>query len=171
MLLRLTGVTKSFGGVPALRGVGFDLRYVPEDRRRHGVIPDLPLAANATLAVLRRVSTATLLDAAVGTLSGGNQQKVAVARRLATGPRVIILDEPTRGVDAGAESEIYRLIAGLADPGMAVLLISSELPEVLGLSHRVLVMRAGTIVGELPRGAATVEAVMGLTFGHAVAAA
>ena len=169
------------------------LAYVPEDRRRHGVILDLPVSDNTTLAVLRTISTGTLLDfgrerelatryvdqlgtkaasvdAPVGTLSGGNQQKVAVARWLATSPRVIILDEPTQGVDVGAKAEIYRLIADLAEQGLGVLLISSELPEVLGMSHRVLVMRGGAIVGELPREAATAEAVMGLAFGHAAAA-
>ena len=165
------------------------LAYVPEDRRRHGVILDLPVSANTTLAVLRSISTAGLIDfaeerqlaagyveqlgtktasvdSAVGTLSGGNQQKVAVARWLATSRGVIILDEPTQGVDVGAKAEIYRLIAGLAERGMGVLLISSELPEVLGMSHRVLVMRGGTVVGELAGDAATAEAVMGLAFGH-----
>ena len=168
------------------------LAYVPEDRRRHGVILDLPVAANTTLAVLNQIATAGLIDfgqerrmaadyvrqlgtktpsvdATVGTLSGGNQQKVAVSRWLATGPRVVILDEPTQGVDVGAKAEIYKLIVDLADRGLAVLLISSELPEVLGLSHRVLVLRGGTVVGELPRERATAEAVMGLAFGHVAA--
>ena len=174
--------------------VAAGLAYVPEDRRRHGVILDLPVSANTTLAVLRSIATAGLLDfaaerrmaadyvdslgvktpsidAAVGTLSGGNQQKVAVARWLATRPRVIILDEPTQGVDVGAKAEIYKLIAALADQGLAVLMISSELPEVIGMSHRVLVMRGGTIVGELTGDAVTSEGVMGLAFGHAVVAA
>ena len=88
---------------------------------------------------------------AISTLSGGNQQKVALARWLETKPNVLIIDEPTRGVDVGARSEIYRIIANLAREGLACIVISSELPEVIGISHRVIVMRKGTIVGEIPR--------------------
>ena len=85
----------------------------------------------------------------VGALSGGNQQKVLLARLLEAKPKVIILDEPTRGVDVGAKSEIYRLIDGLAQQGIAIVMISSELPEIIGVSDRVLVMREGVIAGEI----------------------
>ncbi|MDB5296880.1 MAG: ABC-type sugar transport system, ATPase component [Phycisphaerales bacterium] len=166
------------------------IAYVPEDRRRHGVVLEMPVAANATLAVLPAVSTGGLigrarerklaggfvrrlgvktpsLDAPVGHLSGGNQQKVALARWLATDPAVLILDEPTQGVDVGAKAEIHALIGDLAARGLAVILISSELPEVLGMSDRVAVMRAGGVVGVLDRAEATQERVLELALGHA----
>jgi rhamnose transport system ATP-binding protein len=173
------------------RAIELGIAYVPEDRRRHGVILDLSISANATLASLRKISTRGLLDfgreravageyvrrlgiktpsvdQAVGTLSGGNQQKVALARWLATDPAVLILDEPTQGVDVGAKAEIHRLMGELASRGIAILMISSELPEVLGMSDRVAVMHCGTIVGELDRAAATQEAVMELALGHGI---
>jgi rhamnose transport system ATP-binding protein len=166
------------------------IAYAPEDRRRHGVIPELPVAANVSRAVLRRASRSGLLDfarerhlaeeyvralgvkaetvaAAVGTLSGGNQQKVALARWLAADPAVIILDEPTQGVDVGAKAEIHRLMGDLAARGMAVVMISSELPEVLGMSDRVAVMHGGTVVGTLGRAEATQEKVLELALGGA----
>ena len=138
------------------RAVELGMAYcVPEDRRRYGVILEMPVAANVTLAVLREIANAGMLnfrrerqiaadyvqkfeiktpslDTPVGELSGGNQQKVALARWLATNPSIIILDEPTQGVDVGAKAEIHRLMGELAQRGMAILLISSELPEVLG---------------------------------------
>lgn len=155
--------------------VALGLAYVPEDRRRHGVISELPVSANISLAAharlfpggwIRRGAERDLAiekiqglgikvegpDALVGALSGGNQQKVALARWLATQPKVLILDEPTQGVDVGAKGEIHRLIGELAESGLAVLLISSDLPEVLALSDRLLVMREGTVVAELPGG-------------------
>ena len=89
------------------------------------------------------------IDQQVGKLSGGNQQKVVLARWLAAKPKVLILDEPTRGIDVGAKSEIYRLIDALANEGLAIMLISSELPEVLGMSDRIYVMQGGRITGEL----------------------
>jgi rhamnose transport system ATP-binding protein len=173
------------------RAVELGIAYVPEDRRQHGVILDMPVADNATLAVLRKVSTAGFLRPAAerdlaasfvrrlgiktpsvqtpaGNLSGGNQQKVALARWLAAGPRALILDEPTQGVDVGAKAEIHRLMGELAGQGMAILMISSELPEVLGMSDRIAVMHAGTIVGVLDRQAATQEVVLELALGHAV---
>ena len=103
---------------------------------------------------------------AAGNLSGGNQQKVALARWLATRPKVMILDEPTQGVDVGSKSEIHELIVSLAEQGMAVILISSELPEVLGMSDRIAVFHSGTIAGFLSREAATQESIMELAFGH-----
>jgi rhamnose transport system ATP-binding protein len=162
---------------------------VPEDRRRHGVILEMPVAANATLAILRKISRGGWIDFArerkvaaqfverfaiktpsvetpVGNLSGGNQQKVALARWLATEPRIIILDEPTQGVDVGAKAEIHRLMGELASRGLAVIMISSELPEVLGMSDRIAVMHAGQIVGMLDRAEATQERVLELALGH-----
>jgi rhamnose transport system ATP-binding protein len=171
------------------RAVELGIAYVPEDRRRHGVILDLPVAANATLAILRKLAAGGLLDfrreraiasdfvrrlgvktasldAPVGDLSGGNQQKVALARWLATDPAVLILDEPTQGIDVGAKAEIHRLMSELAGRGIAIIMISSELPEVLGMSDRIAVIHGGTIVGTLDRSAATQEAIMELAVGH-----
>ncbi len=156
--------------------VALGLAYVPEDRRRHGVILDLPIAHNMTMAVHQRLFPGGWLrfgaerrlaldfirdlavktsgpDAPGGSLSGGNQQKVSLARWLATRPKVLILDEPTQGVDVGAKGEIHRIIRRLAKDGLAVLLISSDLPEVLGMSDRIVVMRGGTIAAHLPGGA------------------
>jgi rhamnose transport system ATP-binding protein len=169
------------------------LAYLPEDRRRHGVVLDLPVASNLTLAALDTVSRAGWLDAeaeratatrlvdalAVKTasldtpvrlLSGGNQQKVALGRWLVRVPDVLVLDEPTQGVDVGAKAEIHRLIGDLAARGLGVVLISSDLPEVLGMSDRVLVMRQGQIVARFDRAAADAESVMAAAFGRAPAA-
>ncbi len=110
---------------------------------------------------LLRVRTPSV-EREVRTLSGGNQQKVVLARWLARRPAVLILDEPTRGIDVGAKAEIYRIIADLAEAGVALLVISSELPEVLGLADRVLVMQGGRITGALDRAEATEEAVLAL---------
>jgi len=165
------------------------LAYLPEDRRRHGVILDMPVSSNTTLASLRGISsfgwlrfgrerelTADLvrrlgvktasIDNPVGYLSGGNQQKVALARWLLTNPSVLILDEPTQGVDVGAKAEIHRLMGELAGRGLAILLISSELPEILGMSDRVAVLHQGTLTGTLPRTEATQERIMELALGH-----
>jgi rhamnose transport system ATP-binding protein len=169
--------------------VSLGIAYVPEDRRRYGLILEMPVAANTTLAVLRRVATfgwlrrgrerdvarafverfsikTPSLAAPVGTLSGGNQQKVALARWLATEPAVLILDEPTQGVDVGAKAEIHRLMGELAGRGLAIVMISSELPEILGMSDRIGVMSGGRIVGELPRAGATQQRVLELALGH-----
>ena len=99
-------------------------------------------------------------------MSGGNQQKVALARWLATAPKVLILDEPTQGVDVGSKSEIHGLMQELAGRGLAVLMISSELPEILGMSDRIAVMRRGTIAGVLSREEATQERVLAMALGH-----
>jgi len=159
--------------------------YVPEDRRQHGVVLEMSIASNATLASLDAVSSRGLIDRAaerlsaegyverlrikapsvateVGALSGGNQQKVALARWLAIGPDILILDEPTQGVDVGAKAEIHALIQGMAERGLAIIMISSELPEVLGMSDRVAVMRAGTVSGVLPRTEATQDKIIAL---------
>ncbi len=106
-----------------------------------------------------RVRTPSI-DHEVRKLSGGNQQKVVLARWLARRPKVLILDEPTRGIDVGAKAEIYRIIADLAAEGVAVLVISSELPELLGLADRIVVMQGGRITGELDRGEATEESIL-----------
>jgi L-arabinose transport system ATP-binding protein len=108
-----------------------------------------------------RVRTPSL-DQEVGKLSGGNQQKVVLARWLAARPKILILDEPTRGIDVGAKAEIYRLIDDLANEGLGIMFISSELPEILGLSDRIYVMQNGRITGELSGAGATEEAVLGL---------
>jgi len=100
------------------------------------------------------------LDTMAGTLSGGNQQKVVLAKWLATNPRVLIIDEPTRGIDVGTKAEVHRLLSELAGEGLAILMISSELPEVLGMADRVLVMREGRITAEIMRADATSESVM-----------
>jgi rhamnose transport system ATP-binding protein len=174
--------------------VRLGIAYVPEDRRRYGVILEMPVAANTTLAILRqiaqfglidfgrerqiardfvtRLSTKTpSIDTPVSQLSGGNQQKVALARWLATGPKVIILDEPTQGVDVGAKSEIHRLMSELAGRGLAILMISSELPEILGMSDRIAVMLHGSIVDVRDRAQATQENILHLALGHTEAAA
>ncbi len=166
------------------RGIG----YVPEDRRRHGVILEMAIAQNMTMAIHRRIFPGTWLrfgaerelalnyirdfrirafgpEAPGNSLSGGNQQKVALARWLATKPKILILDEPTQGVDVGAKSEIHKIIRSLAKGGMAVLMISSDLPEILGLSDRIAVMRGGSIAAMLP-GKNEAHAVMAAALGQ-----
>ena len=148
------------------------IAYVPEDRRRHGVVLEMPIAHNMTMAIHQRLFPGTWLrngsertvalefiqslalktsgpEAPGGSLSGGNQQKVALARWLATKPKLLILDEPTQGVDVGAKSEIHKIIRQLAKEGLAVLIISSDLPEVIGMSDRIAIMRGGTIIATL----------------------
>jgi ABC-type sugar transport system ATPase subunit len=156
--------------------------YVPEERRSQGLILPFSIKNNITLSILDRISrfgfvprserqtadrfaeSLTIRGAAVtepvSRLSGGNQQKVVLAKSLAREPSIMLLDEPTRGVDVGAKSEIYRLIDDLAKEGKAILLISSELEEVLSMSDRILVMREGSLTGEFKREEATQEKVM-----------
>ena len=112
-----------------------------------------------------RIKTASIYTE-TGSLSGGNQQKVAVARWLAIDPEVLILDEPTQGVDIGSKSEIHQIMVDLAEQGMAIVMISSELPEILGMSDRIAVMHSGTIVGILSRAEATQEKILALALGH-----
>lgn len=165
------------------------IAYLPEDRRKHGVILDLPIASNVTLASLKILSGKFGLDFkkekelaaeytrrlgvktpsihdSVSTLSGGNQQKVALSRWLITKPEVLILDEPTQGIDVGAKSEIHTLITELAEQGVAILMISSELPEVLGMADRIAVMHGGTIVEILDRKDATQQKILSLALGQ-----
>jgi rhamnose transport system ATP-binding protein len=176
-------------GTPA-DAIRLGIGYVPEDRQRHGVIADMSVAANTTLNNLPAVSRRGLIDAgaeqraaakyveqlriktssvdaAVGGLSGGNQQKVALARWLAIEPAVLILDEPTQGIDIGAKAEIHDIMERLAGRGVAILMISSDLPELLAMADRVAVMRRGAIAGILPRDEATSQTVMALALGHA----
>jgi len=171
-------------------GIGF----VTEDRKRYGLILDQTILRNMTLAGLRRLSgrfitnedaeaaagertasdlriKATSVFTIAGTLSGGNQQKVVLAKWLLTNPRVLFLDEPTRGIDVGAKQEIYAQINRLAESGLAIVLVSSELPEVLGLSDRVIVLHEGRVTGEFTRAEATPEAVMSCAAGRAQLAA
>jgi rhamnose transport system ATP-binding protein len=171
------------------RAIAAGIGYVPKDRRQHGVVPEMTVAENTALASLKTVSRAGLIQRAaertaaelyvqrlriktpatstpVETLSGGNQQKVALARWLMTDARILILDEPTQGVDIGAKADIHSQIADLAGRGVAVLLISSELPELLGLCHRVAVMREGTICGILPGATATAPELLALAVGQ-----
>jgi rhamnose transport system permease protein len=149
----------------------------------------MSVVENTTLAVLPRMAAGFFLDSereraltagfiarfaikarspdvAVATLSGGNQQKVALARWLATDPVVLILDEPTQGVDVGAKAEIHKLMGDLAEQGIAIVMISSELPEILGMSDRIAIMRGGTIVATVDRAGATPEVVLALALGH-----
>jgi rhamnose transport system ATP-binding protein len=197
----LFGLSRADGGSIAVGGkavriespqqaLALGLAYVPEDRRRHGVIMDLPVSMNTTLASLERVSRGGFLDftaerrvaeeyrerfrvkapsvdTPVRNLSGGNQQKVSLARWLMTEPRVLILDEPTQGIDIGAKHEIYMLIGELAARGIGIILISSELAEVLGMSDRIAVMHAGRLAGVLDRNHADAHMVMELALGHA----
>jgi len=171
------------------KAVALGIAYVPEDRRQHGVILDMTTAANTTLATLRDVSRYGFLEfhreratalrfvrqlgiktpslaTRVGNLSGGNQQKVALARWLAAKPTVLILDEPTQGIDVGAKAEIHRLMNELGGRGMAILMISSELPEILAMSDRIAVMHGGAIVGVLEGARATQEAILERALGH-----
>ena len=171
------------------RAIDLGIAYLPEDRRRHGVVLNMPIDANITLASLKKLSTGVSLDvrkersiatnyvrrfaiktpavyAPVTTLSGGNQQKVALSRWLETKPSVLILDEPTQGIDVGAKAEIHALMGELAKQGTAILMISSELPEILGMSDRVVVMRVGEIVGVLDRQEASQQQIMSLALGH-----
>ncbi len=150
------------------------LALVPEDRRQQGLALELSIARNASMTVLGRLVKHGLIstrsetqlaaqwgtrlrlkagdpNAPVGTLSGGNQQKVVLGKWLATDPKVLIIDEPTRGIDVGAKAEVYSALAELVTGGMAVLMISSELPEVLGMADRVLVMHEGRISADIAR--------------------
>ena len=156
---------------------------VPEDRKRHGIVPALGVGQNITLAVLRRFAKRGAIDGAaeldtihremkrlsvraahpmlpIANLSGGNQQKAVLTRVLLTEPKVLILDEPTRGVDVGAKYEIYKLIFALAKEGMSIVVVSSELPEVLGLSDRVLVMGEGELRGDFVNEGLTQETIL-----------
>lgn len=173
-----------------LKAIGAGFALVPEDRKQHGIVRDLSVGENITLSVLQRYAHLTRIDDGEETgavqgqiarlalktaspalpitaLSGGNQQKAVLARMLLTGPRVLILDEPTRGVDVGAKFEIYRLMLELASQGIAIVMVSSELAEVLGVSDRVLVMREGRLSGEFINDGLDQETVLAAALGQA----
>jgi rhamnose transport system ATP-binding protein len=197
----LFGLTPAESGAIVLAGqpirvdspeaaVAHGIAYVPEDRRRHGVILPMSITANSSLAVLSwlfpkrwmraaperalaadfmrdlRIKAASS-EAPGASLSGGNQQKVAVARWLATRPKVLILDEPTQGVDIGAKAEIHAIIRRLAADGLAIILISSELPEILGMSDRIGVMRGGMLMAIFTAAEATAPSLMAAALGQA----
>ena len=162
------------------QAIQLGLAYVPEDRQLHGLIPAMPLTPNISLPILHHFAQLGWLqdkserksayDAALQMevranniwqlareLSGGNQQKVVLAKWLSTNPRILILDEPTRGIDVGTKAAVHGLMSKLASEGMAILMISSELPEILGMSDRVIVMREGHVTGHFSRAEATQE--------------
>jgi rhamnose transport system ATP-binding protein len=166
-------------------GVGF----VPEDRRQQGLVMDLSIARNTSITRLRALARSGLIRSSaenslaeewaarlqlkyhrlgdnVGTLSGGNQQKVVLSKWLDTHPRVLILDEPTRGIDVGSKAEVHQIIDELAREGIAIILISSDLPEVLATSDRILVMREGRQMAILRRDEATPELVLAAAMGQ-----
>lgn len=186
---RVEGRLSVAGGVarPPFRepgeAIAAGLALVSEDRKRYGLLLEASLVDNLTLAMLRQLLRGPLLDheacrvrsqeqvqalrvrapglqALAGQLSGGNQQKVVLGKWLMARPRVLLLDEPTRGIDVGAKAEIYQLIAGLAAQGLGIVLVSSELPELLGMSHRVLVLSQGRQTADLHAAEATPERVM-----------
>ncbi|RZA33556.1 MAG: sugar ABC transporter ATP-binding protein, partial [Lysobacteraceae bacterium] len=162
------------------------LAYVPEDRQQHGAHLNQPIQHNITLPILSRFGFFTRnraesavarrfaeqlelkahhLQQHVAELSGGNQQKVVLGKWLATDPKVIILDEPTKGIDIGSKAAVHRFISELVKRGLSVILVSSELPEVLGLADRVVVMRQGRVVREFARQDATPETVVAAASG------
>jgi rhamnose transport system ATP-binding protein len=185
--VRVNGKALKAGSPRAAMAAGVAL--VPEDRRQQGLVMELSIERNVTLPRSRKLSKLGLLlggserrSAAVwteklktkygrladevGTLSGGNQQKVVLAKWLSMAPRVLIVDEPTRGIDVGTKAEVHRLMSGLAAEGVAVLMVSSDLPEVLGMADRVLVMREGRLVAGLDRADVTEESVMFAAMGQ-----
>jgi len=172
----------------AMRAAG--LAYVPEDRERQGLVATYSLRKNVTATVLGRLSRWGILrppremalarrsiadlsirtsgtEAPVASLSGGNRQKVVLAKWLAIAPRVLLLDEPTHGIDVGAKAQVHAIVADLAARGVAVLLISSDLPEIMAMSDRVLVMARGRIVAHFSRADATEVAIMSAASGPA----
>ena len=184
----LGGVPVTFASPSAAMHAG--IAYLPEDRHQEGLVQDFTIAQNVTLPILPRLFPRLLIHASaerkvahefteqlsvrmtgvdqlVGSLSGGNQQKVVLAKWLASEPRILILDEPTRGIDIGAKVEVHRIISELAASGLGIILISSDLPEVLAMSDRILVFHEGKITAEIPRKLATQEGVMFAATGSA----
>jgi ribose transport system ATP-binding protein len=179
VIFRVGGLSCGRGGAPCGAGPPRDaidrgIYLVPEDRKKSSLLLDVSIAENISLADLASYASAMILQprkelenaerqkarlnikaasvaTEVGTLSGGNQQKVVLAKWLSMKPRVIIFDEPTRGIDVGAKSEIYQLMRGLADNGVAILMISSDMEEVIGVSDRIAVMHEGRVSGYLDR--------------------
>jgi len=188
------GSLRLFGAPLAVKSpkdaIDAGIAYISEDRKADGLVAILSVKENMTLAALQAFSTPAgrLKHAAerravdefiegfaiktpgrnqaVGNLSGGNQQKVAIAKGLMTRPKVLILDEPTRGVDVGAKKEIYQLINTFKEEGMSIILVSSEMPEILGMSDRIIVMHEGRVTGEFPAEDATQEKLMACAVGN-----
>ena len=179
--VRLDGTAVGFASPSAAMDAG--IAYLPEDRHQEGLVLDFSIAQNVTLPILPRLFPRFLVSAAkergvareytdqfnvkmtgveqmVGALSGGNQQKVVLAKWLASKPQLLILDEPTRGIDIGAKVEVHRIISELAASGLGIILISSDLPEVLAMSDRIIVLHEGRITAEIARTDATEERVM-----------
>ena len=191
---KITGGAMTLGGRPLRvhspqEAIRAGIALAPEDRKTQGLVLDMPVRANITLQVLRRVASWVFMrygrekvlaerykqDMTIRTpsietmarsLSGGNQQKVVVAKCLAANPRVLILDEPTRGIDVAGKSEVHKLVSQLADMGVGILIISSELPEILGMSDRILVMHEGRLMGDVPAADATEESIIALASGQ-----
>jgi rhamnose transport system ATP-binding protein len=186
--IRLGGAPISFASPSAAMTAG--IAYLPEDRHQEGLVLDFSIAQNVTLPILPRLFPQLLIrpgterrvadqytgqfnvrmvgvDQEVGALSGGNQQKVVLAKWLASEPRILILDEPTRGIDIGAKVEVHRIISELAASGLGIILISSDLPEVLAMSDRILVLHEGRITDEIVRAEASQERVMFAATGNA----
>jgi rhamnose transport system ATP-binding protein len=189
--VRVNGAALRPGSAKAAMAAGMAL--VPEDRRQQGLVIDASILRNATSTRLRALARFGLLvggaerrwahewvsrlqtryaslDDPVARLSGGNQQKVVLAKWLSTQPKVLIVDEPTRGIDVATKAEVHRLMSDLAADGVAIVMVSSELPEVLGMADRVLVMREGQLVAEIPRERADEESVMFAATGQEAAA-
>ena len=189
--VRINGKRLKPGSPRAAMTAGMAL--VPEDRRQQGLVMELSIERNVTLPRARQLAHLGLLlggeerraaatwtrklqtklgslSDAVGMLSGGNQQKVVLAKWLSTGPRLLIVDEPTRGIDVGTKAEVHRLMSSLAADGIAIVMVSSELPEVLGMADRVVVLREGRVVATLSRAEATEESVMYAAMGQEAAA-
>jgi rhamnose transport system ATP-binding protein len=186
--IRLGGTSVDFESPSAAMHAG--IAYLPEDRHQEGLVLDFSIAQNVTLPILPRLFPRLLVravterkvahdfteqlnvrmtgvDQLVGALSGGNQQKVVLAKWLAARPRILILDDPTRGIDIGAKVEVHRIISELAASGLGIILISSDLPEVLAMSDRIIVFHEGRISAEIPRDQATQERVMFAATGSA----
>ncbi|VVS94134.1 ribose ABC transporter ATP-binding protein RbsA [Desulfoluna spongiiphila] len=188
------GTLRLFGAPLAVKSpkdaIDAGIAYISEDRKADGLVAMLSVKENMTLAALQTFCSTTgrlrhtaerravdgFIDKfaiktpgqsqAIGNLSGGNQQKVAIAKGLMTRPKVLILDEPTRGVDVGAKKEIYQLINTFKEEGMSIILVSSEMPEILGMSDRIIVMHEGRVTGEFPAEDATQEKLMACAVGN-----
>jgi rhamnose transport system ATP-binding protein len=177
-----------------LAAMSAGVAFVPEDRRQQGLVMEMAIDHNVALASLRQLRRRGLifrsserelasdwavklrlkfgrLKNPVATLSGGNQQKVVLSKWLARGPALLIVDEPTRGIDVATKAEVHRLLDELVAQGVAVLMISSELPEVLGMADRILVLREGRLVAEMTRDAADEDSVMRAATGQAAESA
>ena len=191
---RLSGTVELLGlpleSVTPETALGRGLALVTEDRRRYGLVLEHPIGFNLSLSSLKKLGAGLLidrrleaekneeqaralrikaagLDVRVGGLSGGNQQKVVLGRVLMAEPSVIFLDEPTRGIDVGAKIEVYEIINSLTAAGKAVVLVSSELPELMGMSDRILMLHDGRIAGAFTKAEATQEGLLAAAMGHA----